>query len=250
MQNSSSCAARNRQMTFDQAEFSIRCEWGAHGVAQLAPQSDVVIIVDVLSFCTSVEIATARGALVFPYPFRDENARAFAQSVHAQLADARDSGARYSLSPQSLVEIPRGTRLVLPSPNGSTLSLATGSTPTLAGCLRNARAVARAAQRLGKRIAVIPAGERWADGSLRFALEDWLGAGAILNELDGNVSPEARAARETFHAFEDELATLIAQCGSGKELLAKNLARDVELACAYNASDTVPIFQEGAYRAV
>jgi 2-phosphosulfolactate phosphatase len=35
-------------MTFDQGEFDIRCEWGAHGVRQLGPGNDAVIIVDVL----------------------------------------------------------------------------------------------------------------------------------------------------------------------------------------------------------
>jgi hypothetical protein len=54
-------------MTFDQAEFDIRCEWGLQGVMTLAPISDVVIIVDVFSFTTCVEIATNQGALIYPY---------------------------------------------------------------------------------------------------------------------------------------------------------------------------------------
>jgi 2-phosphosulfolactate phosphatase len=62
------------------------------------------------------------------------------------LADSQRNNSQYSLSPQSLASIPKGTRLVLPSPNGATLTLATEKTPTLAGCLRNYRAVALAAQ--------------------------------------------------------------------------------------------------------
>ena len=58
-------------MTFDQSEFDVRCEWGEHGVHQLAPISDAVIIVDVLSFSTCVAIATGRGAILFPSAWLD-----------------------------------------------------------------------------------------------------------------------------------------------------------------------------------
>ena len=72
---------------------------------------------------------------------------------------------------------------MLPSPNGSTLSLATAETPTLAGCLKNCRTVALAAVTYGNRIAVIPAGEKWPDGSLRPSFEDFIGAGAVIRYL-------------------------------------------------------------------
>jgi len=181
-------------MTFDQSDFDVRCEWGENGVRRLAPASDVVIIVDVLSFSTCVEIANWRGAIVFPCRWKDESAAAFAASVNAELAGARRAGGVYSLSPASLIDISAGTRLALPSPNGSTLSLTTGATPTLTACLRNCRAIATATATYGRRIAVIPSGERWDDGSLRPALEDWVGAGAIISHLKGSLAPEARAA--------------------------------------------------------
>lgn len=149
-----------KENPYDQSGFELRCEWGENGIAQLAPISDVVIIVDVLSFSTSVEIATSRGAIVFPYQWRDHTVHKFAASKRAELADKRNGGSRYSLSPASLTQVPNQTRLVLPSPNGSTLSLSTGATPTLAGCLRNSRSIAIAATQYGKNIAVIPAGER------------------------------------------------------------------------------------------
>lgn len=234
-------------MIFNQSDFEIRCEWGEQGVAQLAPISDVVVIVDVLSFSTCVEIATRRNATVFPYRRRDQGAEAFAASVGAELAGDPHNHARYSLSPQSLVNIPEGARLVLPSPNGAMLSLATGSTPTLTGCLRNYRAVALAAQKYGKRIAVLPAGERWPAGSLRPAFEDWIGAGAIIAQLHGDLSPEAQAALAAFRSAEQSLESQIRQCGSGKELIARGREEDVGLASARNVSACVPLLVNGAY---
>ncbi len=233
---------------FDQREFAVRCEWGAAGLADLLPHGDAVVIVDVLSFTTCVDIATSNGATVYPYRWRDESATTFSRSLDATLANfTRAAPTGYSLSPASLTSIPAGTRLVLPSPNGATLSLATSGLPTFAGCLRNAGAVAIAAQRSGPRISVIPAGERWHDGSLRPALEDLLGAGAIIHHLAGARSPEAALAEHAFLRFRDTLMDALRQCGSGKELIGRGFSGDVELAGALNASDGAPVLINGAY---
>ena len=228
-------------MIYDQAEYDIRCEWGEQGVLHLAPISDAVIIVDVLSFSTCVSIAASRGATVFPSRDRGEAAREFARSVDAELAGRRGAGG-WSLSPASLLGLPAGLRLVLPSPNGSTLALASGETPTFIGCLRNARAVAQAAMRCGHGIAVIAAGERWrTDWSLRPAIEDWLGAGAIIQHLPGSLSPEARLAADTFRSTEAEIAAVIAGCSSGKELIAGGFTGDVTLASDIDADHCAPL---------
>lgn len=233
-------------MYYDQSEFEIRCEWGAEGVAQLAPISDAVVIVDVLSFSTAVEIAVGKGATVYPYRWRNESAVAYAESVGAILASPIREGG-YSLSPASLLTIPAGTRLVLPSPNGSTLTLATGEVPTFAGCLRNARAVAEAARKIGRRISLIPAGERWKDGSLRPAIEDLVGAGAIVHYLGGRKSPEAAIAESTFLSIRESLPSVLRECSSGKELIGKGFPEDVELAVELDASECVPALVQSAY---
>ena len=217
-------------MIFDQAEFDIRCEWGLNGIQQLAGISDAIVIVDVLSFATCVSIAVTRGAIVFPFRWKDDSVLDFARTLDAVSAGARGKS-RYSLSPGSLREIPRGTRLVLPSPNGSALTLSTGKTPTFAGCLRNSKAVARAAALCGPKIGVIPAGERWDDSdSLRPALEDLVGAGAVIRHLEERLSPEARLAVNAFAGFKDDLLAGLSRCSSGKELIAKGFQEDVLLA--------------------
>jgi 2-phosphosulfolactate phosphatase len=233
-------------MKFDQADFEVRCEWSEKGILQLAPISDVVVIIDVLSFSTCIDIANSRGAIVFPYQWQDESVKAFAQSINAEIAEKRGSS-RYSLSPTSLLSVGEGTRLVLPSPNGSSLSLSAAGTPTLTACLRNCRAVALAAMNYGRRIAIIPAGEKWSDGSLRPSFEDFIGAGAVISHLKGNLSPEARSAVAAYLGVHQSLEHLIEQCGSGQELIERGFQRDVDLASKIDVSDCVPTLVNRAY---
>ncbi|MEN8185166.1 MAG: GNAT family acetyltransferase, partial [Myxococcota bacterium] len=228
-------------------DFEVRCEWGEEGVAALSPGSDAVVIVDVLSFSTAVEVATARAAAVVPHRWRGDSAADRARELGAWLAGPR--GGRFSLSPASLETLPPGSTLVLPSPNGSTLSLATGATPTFAGCLRNAQAVAEAAALCGPRVSVVPAGERWPDDRLRACFEDQVGAGAILRHLCGRRSPEAVAAIGAFEAAAGDLAALLRGSLSGRELLERGFGADVTLAAQLDVSPRAPRLRAGIYRA-
>ncbi len=217
-------------------------------MTRLAPESDAVIIVDVLSFSTCVAIAVANGAVIYPYQWKDESARVYAAQLGAFAAMGREGAAGdYTLSPASLLQVPAGTKLVLPSPNGSTLSLLTGNVPTFAGCLRNASAVAVAARQYGRRISVIAAGERWSDGSLRPAIEDLIGAGAIIHQLEGARSPEAEIARQAFLAMKASLEDTLLGCVSGKELIARGFSQDVALAAELDAHAIAPLLRDGAY---
>ena len=97
------------------------------------------------------------------------------------------SGAGPSLRPSSLLGLAAGTRLALPSPNGGTLCAAAadrgrgGVRRVPAQRLRGGRRGRRAAA--GGPIGLVPAGERWPDGTLRVAAEDLIGAGAIAAAL-------------------------------------------------------------------
>lgn len=235
-------------MIYNQQEFQIKLEWGLQGIKALASVSDVFVIVDILSFSTSVNIATGNGAIVYPYRWKDETARSYAQSIGAEMAQVdREATHGFSLSPASLISIQPGTKLVLPSPNGSTLSLATEQIPTLCGCLRNARAVARFAERFGRNISLIPAGEQWANGILRPSFEDLLGAGAVISYLSGTMSPESKTALAIYEYLKSNLLQEIRASSSGKELIARGFQNDIDLACDLNCSETVPVLGDKAY---
>jgi 2-phosphosulfolactate phosphatase len=127
------------------------------------------------------------------------------------------------------------------------LAAAEAGAVVLAGCLRNASAVAAAARGLGGLVGVVAAGERRPDGSLRFAVEDLIGAGAILQALGGRPSPEVRAAIAAFVDAAPDLPSTLAVCTSGRELAARGLAADLDLAAEHDVSQTVPRLLGGAF---
>ena len=228
----------------------MRFEWGTEGVQRLAPLSHVVVIVDVLSFTTCVDVAVSRDAVVFPYRYKDDSDMAFAQLVGAILAGKR--GQVPSLSPGSLLSLPLHSRLVLPSPNGSTCTVIAqeSKVPVLAECLRNAQAVSNFIQRHYPRAAVtvIACGEQWPSGMLRPAIEDLLGAGAILSQFDpAALSPEAKVAAGAYEQVKSDIPAIFKACASGRELIGKGFPEDVAMASELNASGAVPIFLDGAY---
>ncbi|WP_193181576.1 2-phosphosulfolactate phosphatase [Nisaea sediminum] len=229
----------------------IRLEWGEAGVAKLCHWANAVVIVDVLSFSTCVSIAADREIQILPFEHDYEEAAAFAVSKEAIVAKRRRDATNndVSLSPASFTRASPGTRYVLPSPNGATLSRLASDREVFAGCLRNARAVGKALSKFHK-VAVIPAGERWNDNSLRPAIEDWLGAGAIVDAMSGARAPEAEIAVRSFRSANGELALLIGESESGRELAGSGYAEDVTYAAELNVSGRVPKLKNGVYSAV
>lgn len=251
-----------------QDRHRVRLEWGPTGARDLTTYAAergpvVAVVVDVLSFTTCVSVAMDKGMTVHPYRWKDASAAAFAGERGALLAVPRQSAGPgdVSLSPASIRAASAVTRLVLPSPNGSTISALLGEAgaTVVAASLRNARAVAAwLAERTtaeGAVIVVVPAGERWPDGSLRPAVEDLWGAGAVVDALvaagtagrAGQVSPEAELARLAFRGVAHRIDRELAACASGRELVDKGYADDVRVAAELDRSRSVPVLREGAY---
>ncbi|WP_243233383.1 2-phosphosulfolactate phosphatase [Microbacterium sp. CIAB417] len=212
---------------FDQSTYQVRFEWGLPGLARLAA-ADVVVVVDVLRFSSTLPDVVAAG-------------------VEVQLADAMTW-----------------------SSNGAAVvaSAAADSATVLVGGLRNASAVARAVMAIQDRrqrrtsVAVIAAGEVTPDGGLRFAVEDQLGAGAIIAALGDlgidHTSPEAAVAAESARGLRRALRHLLSASGSGRELVdgvastarmeASGIAPVTTAAAAeLDAIDLVPTLVDGRF---
>ncbi|MFF0815828.1 2-phosphosulfolactate phosphatase [Rhodococcus sp. NPDC003318] len=239
-----------------QDAYRFRFDWGREGAAAVVPGCDVAVVVDVLSFTTTLTVAIDAGAAVYPYPWDPEAAADHAARLDATLAVGRSKAGpgQPSLSPASIRAAGTLERLVLPSPNGSALSfaLAEAGVAVVGACLRNASAVARwIVARAGGPVAVIAAGERWPDGTLRPAAEDLWGAGAVLGALaaadPAGASPEALTAAAAFAAVAPSIGGRLRDCASGRELVAKGFAGDVEVSAELDTTTTVPLLRGLAF---
>jgi len=202
---------------FDQSTYQVRLDWGLAGLERLA-ETDVVVIVDVLHFSSRVADAVAEGAAV----------------------DLAEAGAWSSDSVAPAIAV---------------TAAASGST-VLVGGIRNASAVARAIQTIQEQrqartsVALIATGERDASNDVRFAVEDQLGAGAIIAALTDlgidHTAPDAAVAAEGFRALRRALGHLLSASGSGQD------AADAEFVAAAAKLDAVtaaPVFRERGFTA-
>ncbi|KAB1149906.1 2-phosphosulfolactate phosphatase [Streptomyces luteolifulvus] len=248
-----------------QSGSGIRFEWGPAGASRLASEVACLVAVDVLSFTTAVSVAVGKGIRVLPFwwpagaaPEVERTGAAKAAAVYARQSGARLAVDRHavtpaspwSLSPAHLRVAPFVARLVLPSPNGASIAAATPpGVQLVAACLRNTTAVGSWLTSRGygtpqRPVAVIAAGEQWPDGGLRPALEDLLGAGAVISDLyaqgAGPLSAEAAAAKGSYEGTAD-IAGAVALSASGRRLAGGGFVEDVAIAAEEDACTVVPV---------
>jgi 2-phosphosulfolactate phosphatase len=255
--------ARASADPYSQAEFGVRFDWGLQGATSISSAASAVIVVDVLSFTTTLSVAVDLGIEVYPYRFRDASAAAFAASRGAVLAvGRREAGSSgVSLSPVSVRRAATAggpltvtSKLVLPSPNGAAICRQLGEAQILVigACLRNAGACARwAVKAVRGPIAVVAAGERWPGDALRPAVEDLWGAGLVIDALAGlgagPLSPEAAAARAAYQSL-GRPAMALGACASGRELAEAGHAEEIAVAAEIDVSGGVPVLSGDAFR--
>jgi 2-phosphosulfolactate phosphatase len=249
---------------YSQSGFGVRFDWGLQGATTIAAGAAAVVVVDVLSFGTTLSVAVDAGIQVFPYRFRDASAAAFAATRGALLAvGRREAGpSGVSLSP---VSVRRGAapggplattmKLVLPSPNGAAICRQLGEAGALVvgASLRNGSACAEwVVKAVRGPIAVIAAGERWPSDVLRPAVEDLWGAGLVIDALAnagaGPVSPEAASARAAYRGLGRNPAMALAACASGRELAEGGYGEEIAVAAETDVSRRVPVLEGDSFR--
>lgn len=243
---------------FDQSPYECRVEWGQRGAREAAERGDITIIVDVLSFSSTIVTAVNFGAVIFPYPiFPNGQEKDYADKVGGKLILGRAEGAKLglpSLSPVTFSKTHADKKFVLCSLNGASCTWIASKVPALlVGCLLNASAVASVANHLKTKtnanITIIPCGEKWSDvkegeNGLRPSIEDYLGTGLILSKLEGKKSPEAEVCLNAFHNLEKKINELIWDCGSGRELRERGFEDDVRHSSRINVYQTVPMLHK------
>ncbi|WP_336628094.1 MULTISPECIES: 2-phosphosulfolactate phosphatase [unclassified Microbacterium] len=250
-----------------QQEYEVRFDWAREGLRSIGQGAGVIVVIDAISFTTTVERAVSEGLEV--QPFAGTRAEAEAVAAGGGFGAARLAGPRggdgVTLSPSSLtaenVAAFGATRAVVPSFNGSRLSAAAAvfGVPVLAASLRNRTAVAQwilARQHaVGHRVkvAVVAGGEVRDDDTVRFSVEDLLTAGAVIDALGGlgidACSPEAAAACAAYTGLARAARHLFTASTSGVELRDDyGQGGDVLIAAETDVSTTVPVLVDGVFR--
>ena len=163
-----------------------------------------------------------------------------------------------SLSPGSVRRAHDLRRLVLPSPNGSTISagLAREVPAVVAVSLRNRRAVARwLLDRCAATTCAWPSSAPASAGPTAPCGPPSRTCGApapssTLLVAGGwrDVAPEAAAAAAAFRAVQDDVGAALRACASGRELIDAGYPDDVEIAAELDRSASVPVLRDGAFR--
>jgi 2-phosphosulfolactate phosphatase len=246
---------------FDQSPYECRVEWGQRGAREASERGDIIIIVDVLSFSSTVVTAVKFGAVIYPYPkLLYGQDRAYAEKVGAELILGRAEAAKIgkpTLSPITFSQVHANKKYVLCSLNGALCTWVASKVPALLiGSLLNASTVAKVANQFRSKtnanISIIPCGEQWNDvkdgeNRLRPSIEDYLGAGSILSKLEGEKSPEAEVCVGAFLNNEEKIQKLIWECGSGRELRERGFEDDVRHCSRLNVYQTVPVLNKGYF---
>ena len=212
-----------------------------------------VAVIDVIRATTTITMALHQGcAGVIPVRTLSE-ARAVAQRLGRRALLAGERGAERAAgfelgnSPAEYGrERVKGKTVVLTTTNGTrTFQAVSGAQAIIACSFLNAAAAARWLTRIGLDILIVCAG--WHG---RFCLEDVVGSGMlidrVLNIADRPIecSDAARAARQLFLIYRDDLLGMLRGCEWGRHIIQKGFGADLEICAKVDLTDIVPVMRK------
>ena len=227
----------------------VSLELVAKSAGRAVERGDVVVVVDVLRCTSSIITALIHGAKsVLPVRTVKEARKIYKDNPHYILAGERKGlkpkGFTLGNSPRAFTkDLVEGKDIVITTTSGTlALSNVMGSRWVLIGALLNAKCVAEAAFMLSEKedsgISLVLSGSRG-----RFSLEDFIGAGAIINGFPKVRMERADAAYAAFLAFnnaKDSLTTTLQEGVHGKNLQRLGFGKDVIFCSQLNRYQMVP----------
>ena len=241
--------------------MKVRADWFSRGAQEAAGAGDLVVVVDILRSSSFVATALAIGAEAVRPVVTVREALQLHRSPgplgNALLAGEIDGvkveGFDFGNSPTELLsregEV-RGRTLILRSTMGTKAiqaAKACGADPVAVGCILNARTVAAYAYshcvEHGRDMSVICCGFP----PEQFAVDDFLGAGAIIAELPEEVERDdaALAAHLAFEAVKEagELLDVVSRGRSAKLLHEIGEKQDIRFCLQPNRYDVLPLLR-------
>jgi 2-phosphosulfolactate phosphatase len=214
-----------------------------------------VVVFDILRATTSMTAALAAGVKeIRIFPDLDSARSAAGGYTGRRLLCGEQAclpppGFDLGNSPGQFLPSHAGATLFMCTTNGTRAIIAARTAPVvLTGALVNAAAVATRLAQENRNLVLLCAGTNG-----KVAMEDAIGAGAVLDELSRRTevrleSDVARMAKRLFEAAKADLQSALADAQGGRNVTAAGLEPDIAFAARLNALDAVGVVKDEPLR--
>ena len=211
-----------------------------------------VVVLDVLRASTTMTAALAAGVKEIRVFGDVESARHAAQGsgreglLCGEVRCLPPPGFELGNSPGAFGRVHAGRIVFMGTTNGTRAIVAAAKAKTiLIGAVVNAAAVAKVLQKIRLDVTLLCAGTNG-----RVAIEDIVGAGAVIAELQSRqaidlASDVARMATLLFEAAKDDLPAVLRASQGGRNVIAAGLEEDVDFAARLDAIALVGVVRAG-----
>lgn len=211
-----------------------------------------VVVVDIFRATSCMVTALANGvASISPFASLDDCLAMKAKGFDT--AGERDGkkvdGFDHGNSPfEYMVEEMKGKRLAFTTTNGTqAIAKSLGAREIIVGSFLNLSAVAGHLKESGNNVLIVCAG--WKG---KFNMEDTLFAGALVDLLEGDYTPECdspTAAKHLYLSARNDMKAFLSNASHVKRLAKLNVFKDIEFCLTPDVYNVVPILRDGVLKA-